>query len=113
MFEGQMSRACASFRDRPTGMRMLRVGVDDRADTGSVIIQVSKPSDQEVPVSAVSSSPIPAVSAKLGALNPDDMADLRFFLEAVPDPRSRRGRWYSLASILLACAAAVISGART
>ncbi|MET8956455.1 hypothetical protein, partial [Streptomyces sp. NPDC004533] len=31
-------RACASSRDRPTGMRMLRVGADDRADTGSVII---------------------------------------------------------------------------
>ncbi|MET8957819.1 hypothetical protein ABZX41_45625, partial [Streptomyces sp. NPDC004533] len=33
-----MFRACASSRDRPTGMRMLRVGADDRADTGSVII---------------------------------------------------------------------------
>ncbi|MFD0514671.1 ISAs1 family transposase [Streptomyces aureus] len=51
--------------------------------------------------------------AKLGPLNPDDVADLRFFLEAVPDPRSRRGRWYSLASILLVCAAAAVSGART
>ena len=64
-------------------------------------------------MSAVSSSPIPAVLAKLGPLNPDDMADLRYFLEAVPDPRSRRGRWYSLASILLVRAAAVVSGART
>lgn len=51
--------------------------------------------------------------AKLGPLNPDDMSDLRFFLEAVPDPRSRRGRWYSLTSILLVCAAAAVSGART
>ncbi|WP_328543095.1 group II intron reverse transcriptase/maturase [Streptomyces sp. NBC_00371] len=41
------SRACASSRVRPTGVRMPRVGVDDRADTESVIIQVSKPSDQE------------------------------------------------------------------
>jgi hypothetical protein len=41
------------------------------------------------------------------------MSDLRFFLEAVPDPRSRRGRWYSLTSILLVCAAAAVSGART
>ncbi|WP_199918889.1 transposase family protein, partial [Streptomyces sp. NRRL S-15] len=40
------------------------------------------------------------------------MSDLRFFLEAVPDPRSRRGRWYSLTSILLVCAAAAVSGAR-
>ncbi|WP_326709949.1 IS4 family transposase [Streptomyces sp. NBC_01474] len=41
------ARACASSRVRPTGVRMPRVGVDDRADTESVIIQVSKPSDQE------------------------------------------------------------------
>ncbi|MFF7192015.1 transposase family protein [Streptomyces sp. NPDC008222] len=41
------------------------------------------------------------------------MSDLRFSLEAVPDPRSRRGRWYSLTSILLVCAAAAVSGART
>ncbi|WP_326697207.1 transposase family protein [Streptomyces sp. NBC_01754] len=41
------------------------------------------------------------------------MSDLRFFLESVPDPRSRRGRWYSLTSILLVCAAAAVSGART
>ncbi|MFI8793555.1 reverse transcriptase domain-containing protein [Streptomyces sp. NPDC055105] len=40
-------RVCASSRDRPTGVRVPRVGADDRADTGSVIIQVSKPSDQE------------------------------------------------------------------
>ena len=64
-------------------------------------------------MSAVSSSPIPAVLAKLGPLNPDDMVDLRVFLKAVPDPRSRRGRWYSLISILLVCAAAAVSGART
>ncbi|MFC8626734.1 transposase family protein [Streptomyces anulatus] len=50
---------------------------------------------------------------KLGPLNLDDTADLRVFLEAVPDPRSKRGRWYSLASILLVCAAAAVSGART
>ncbi|MFI1569182.1 ISAs1 family transposase [Streptomyces sp. NPDC020490] len=31
----------------------------------------------------------------------------------MPDPRSRRGRWYSLTSILLVCAAAAVSGART
>lgn len=64
-------------------------------------------------MSAVSSSPIPAVLAKLGPLNPDDIADLRFFLEVVPDPRSKRGCWYSLTSILLVCAAAAVSGART
>lgn len=64
-------------------------------------------------MSAVSSSPIPSVLAKLGPLNPDDAADLRVFLETVPDPRSRRGRWYSLTSILLICAAAAVSGAKT
>lgn len=64
-------------------------------------------------MSAVSSSPIPAVLAKQGPVNPDDVPDLRVFLEAVPDPRSRRGRWYPLASILLICAAAAVSGART
>lgn len=64
-------------------------------------------------MSAVSSSPIPAVLAKLGPLDPDDVADLRVFLEAVPDPRSKRGRWYSLASILLVCAAAAVSGGGT
>jgi len=53
------------------------------------------------------------VLAKLGPLDPDDTADLRVFLEGVPDPRSRRGRWYSLTSILLVCAAAAVSGART
>lgn len=54
----------------------------------------------------VSSSPIPAVLAKLAPFHPIDVPDLRVFLETVPDPRSRRGRWYSLASILLVCAAA-------
>ncbi|TLQ47973.1 hypothetical protein FEF34_02925 [Streptomyces marianii] len=31
----------------------------------------------------------------------------------MPDPRSRRGRWYSLTAILLVCACAVVSGARS
>jgi predicted transposase YbfD/YdcC len=31
----------------------------------------------------------------------------------VPDPRSRRGRWYPLVGLLLICACAVVSGART
>jgi predicted transposase YbfD/YdcC len=57
------------------------------------------------------SSPIPAVLAKLGPLDPDRVADLRPYLEAVPDPRSRRGRWYSLTAILLVCACATVSGA--
>lgn len=63
-------------------------------------------------MSVASSSLIPAVLAKLGPLNPDGMTDLRVFLKAVPDPRSRRGRWYSLTPVLLVCAAAAVPGAR-
>ncbi|MGZ2358556.1 transposase family protein [Streptomyces sp. 372A] len=73
---------------------------------------MSEPSDQEGS-RVLSSSPIPAVLTKLGPLSPDDTSELRFFLETVPDPRSRRGRWNSLVSILLVCAAAAVSGART
>ncbi|MET9915124.1 transposase family protein [Streptomyces sp. NPDC006476] len=50
---------------------------------------------------------------KLGPLDPDQVADLRPYFESVPDPRSRRGRWYSLTAILLVCACAVVSGARS
>ncbi|WP_373557554.1 transposase family protein [Streptomyces sp. Tue6028] len=32
---------------------------------------------------------------------------------SVPGPRTRRGRWYSLTAILLVCACAVVSGARS
>lgn len=62
---------------------------------------------------AVASSPIPAVLAKLGPLDADRIADLRPYLESVPDPRSRRGRWYSLTAILLVCAYAVLGGAKS
>ena len=62
---------------------------------------------------AVASSPIPAVLAKLGPLDADRIADLRPYLESVPDPRARRGRWYSLTAILLVCAWAVIGGAKS
>ncbi|WP_245769662.1 transposase family protein [Streptomyces indicus] len=50
---------------------------------------------------------------KLGPLDADRIADLRPYLESVPDPRSRRGRWYSLVSVLLVCACAVVSGAKS
>jgi predicted transposase YbfD/YdcC len=59
------------------------------------------------------SSPIPAVLAKLSPLDADRVADLRPYLDSVPDPRSRRGRWYSLTAILLVCACATVSGARS
>lgn len=62
---------------------------------------------------AVESSPIPAVLVKLGPLDAGRVADLRPYFDSVPDPRSRRGRWYSLTAILLVCACAVVSGARS
>ena len=62
---------------------------------------------------ACSSSPIPAVLAKLGPLDPDSITDLRPYLDAVADPRSPRGRWHSLTCILLVCACATISGAKS
>jgi predicted transposase YbfD/YdcC len=49
----------------------------------------------------------------LGPLNLGRVADLRPFLNLVPDPRARKGRWYSLTAILLVCACAAVSGART
>lgn len=51
--------------------------------------------------------------AKLGPLDTDRIADLRPYLDAVPDPRSRRGRWYCLTAILLVCACATVAGARS
>lgn len=51
--------------------------------------------------------------ANLGPLDPQRIADLRPYLDSVPDPRSRRGRWYSLTAILLVCACATVSGAKS
>jgi predicted transposase YbfD/YdcC len=34
-------------------------------------------------------------------------------LDLVPDPRGRRGRWYPLTAVLLVCACAAVSGARS
>ncbi|MGW4986007.1 ISAs1 family transposase [Streptomyces mirabilis] len=62
---------------------------------------------------AAPSSPIPAALVKLGPLHQHDTGRLRAHLQRVPDPRSRRGRWYPLVSLLLICACAVVSGART
>jgi hypothetical protein len=38
---------------------------------------------------------------QLGPLDLDNLPDLRGYLSWVPDPRSRRGRWYSLESLRL------------
>jgi predicted transposase YbfD/YdcC len=64
-------------------------------------------------VPAAVSSPIPAGLVKLGPLDAGRVADLRPYFDSVPDPRSRQGRWYSLTAILLVCACAVVSGARS
>ncbi|WP_432190219.1 transposase family protein [Streptomyces sp. Tue6028] len=50
---------------------------------------------------------------KLGPLDAGRVADLRPYLDSVTDPSSRRGRWYSLTAILLVCACAVVSGAKS
>lgn len=61
---------------------------------------------------AAPSSRIPAALAKL-ALHQHKGGRLRVHLQRVPDQRSRRGRWYPLVGLLLICACAVVSGART
>ncbi|MFE5736216.1 transposase family protein [Streptomyces celluloflavus] len=53
------------------------------------------------------------MQAKLGPLDVRQVVDLCRYLDMVPDPRSRRGRWYSLTAILLVCACAVVAGARS
>ncbi|MFE7986541.1 ISAs1 family transposase [Streptomyces cellulosae] len=65
------------------------------------------------PVSAAVSCPILPVLVKLGPLDAGQVADLRPLLDRVPDPRARRGRWYSLTTILLVCACAAVSGTRS
>ncbi|MEE1941945.1 ISAs1 family transposase [Streptomyces sp. TRM 70361] len=62
---------------------------------------------------AAPSSPIPDALAKPELLHPHDTGRLCAHLQRVPDPRSRRGRWYPLVGLLLICACAVVSGART
>lgn len=62
---------------------------------------------------AAASSPIPAVLVKLGPLDSGRIADLCPYFDSVPDPRARRVRWYSLTAILLVCACAAVSGARS
>ncbi|WP_327137648.1 transposase family protein [Streptomyces sp. NBC_01340] len=64
-------------------------------------------------MSAAPSSPIPVALAKLGPLHQHDTGRLSAHLQRVPDPRSRRGRWYPLVGLLLVRACAVVSGART
>lgn len=62
---------------------------------------------------AVTSFPVPAALVQLGPLDASRTADLRPCLDLVSDPRARRGRWYSLTAVLLVCACAIVSGARS
>ncbi|WP_223884359.1 transposase family protein [Micromonospora craniellae] len=50
---------------------------------------------------------------KLGPLDTGRIADPRPCFDVVPDPRSRRGRLHSLTAVLLVCACAAVSGARS
>jgi predicted transposase YbfD/YdcC len=78
-----------------------------------VIIGVSKLNDHEVARACLCIFSIPPVWVKLGPLDISQVADLRPFLDRVPEPRARQGRWYSLTAILLVCTCAAVSGARS
>ncbi|MBT2611416.1 ISAs1 family transposase [Streptomyces sp. ISL-87] len=66
---------------------------------------------------ARTSSPMPAGLGQLTLPNArtteEDAADLRRFLDLVPDPRGRKGRRYPAHALLCAAAAAVLTGARS
>jgi predicted transposase YbfD/YdcC len=66
-------------------------------------------------VPAATSSPIPAVRTHLEGqpLVLRDCPRLLHHLAQVADPRARKGRWHSLASVLATAAAAVLAGARS
>ncbi|MEV7994468.1 ISAs1 family transposase [Streptomyces sp. NPDC086077] len=57
--------------------------------------------------------PGPCRPGETEPLHQHDTGRLRAHLQRVPDPRSCRGRWYPLVGLLLVCACAVVSGART
>ncbi len=65
---------------------------------------------------APSSSPIPAVAQRLdapAALAPEQYRDLLDHLAQITDPRHRRGRRHTLATVLAVAVAAVLTGARS
>jgi hypothetical protein len=67
-------------------------------------------------VPAPSSSPIPAVAQRLdppAALTPEHYRDLLDHLAQIGDPRHRRGRRHTLATVLAVAVAAVLTGARS
>ena len=67
-------------------------------------------------VPAPSSSPIPAAAQRLdapAALAPQHYRDLLDYLAQITDPRHRRGRRHTLATVLAVAGAAVLTGARS
>ena len=65
---------------------------------------------------APSSSPIPAAAQRLDApatLAPEHYRDLLDYLAQITDPRHRRGRRHTLATVLAVAVAAVLTGARS
>jgi predicted transposase YbfD/YdcC len=67
-------------------------------------------------VPAAGSSPIPTAVTDFDharLLVPGDCPGLLERLAMIPDPRDRRGRWHTLASVLAVSAAAVLAGARS
>ncbi|WP_405590084.1 transposase family protein [Streptomyces sp. NBC_01190] len=74
---------------------------------------VTKPDDHEVARARRRICSRPCVVVKLRQLDAGRIADLPPSFDSVPDPRARRGRWYSLTAILLVCACTVVSGARS
>lgn len=65
---------------------------------------------------APSSSPIPAAAQRLdpsAALAPEHYRDLLDYLAQITDPRHRRGRRHTLATVLAVAVAAVLTGARS
>jgi predicted transposase YbfD/YdcC len=67
-------------------------------------------------VSAVTASPIPALTRRLDApvaLSPDQCPSLLAHLAQLADPRARRGRRHPLVSVLAIAVAAVLAGARS
>ena len=66
---------------------------------------------------ASASSPIAVLAAATGPVGPGPQAapdgDLLVALQAMPDPRERRGRRHRLVTVLAVSVAAVLAGARS
>jgi len=93
-----------------------RSAADVRQARAPAIMWVSTPMTFRKPVPALTSSRIPAAAQRPiapVALVPDQCRDLLGYLATITDPRQRRGRRHTLATILAVAAAAVLAGARS